>query len=377
MKLGNDDFDDLNKSKSFAVAAVIAISTIVLIVLVVLLANKNAIKRRYSNSDVSKKVTSVQDAFTISDSKEEEEEPIFKSNSNLTASDLDFYDLYKDDEESEEVAEDEKKEDVKEEKKEDDYATDGHHTLVVNRDGTFDWVTISPNLTKHEYNFENLIDSSGKMKYFVNNKPASTWGVDISKDQGYIDFNKLKKAGVDFVMIRVGARGYQSGQITIDDYYSDNIKRATDAGLYVGLIFISAATTELEAIEEANSVIEAIGDHRITYPVAYVMQFNGNDTARYEALSKNDKTIVARAFLNTIKEANLIPMVYGDKEWLIKEIDLSKIISEFDIWLSQPDEDVPDYPYKFAMWQYEDLGTVDGISGYVNFDISFIDYSLK
>ncbi|MCR4933261.1 MAG: hypothetical protein K6A29_03620 [Lachnospiraceae bacterium] len=376
MKLGNDDFDEVNKNKTFTVAAIIAISSIVLIVFAVLLANKNTIKRRYKETDVAKKVTSVQDAFTISE-KEEDATSVFKSDSNLTASDLDFYDLYKEDEEEEASEEESKKEEVKDDKKEEDYSKDGHHTLVVNPDGTFDWVTISPNLTKHDYDFENLVNSSGKMKYFVNNKPASTWGVDISKDQEYVDFNKLKKAGVDFVMIRVGARGYQSGQISIDDYYADNIKRANDAGLYVGLYFISSATTELEAIEEANKVIEMIGDFRVTYPVAYVMKHNGSDTARYDALSKNDKTIVARAFLNTIKEANLIPMVYGDKEWLIKEIDLSKLISEFDMWLSQPNEETPDYPYKFAMWQYEDLGTVDGISGYVNFDISFIDYSLK
>lgn len=376
MKLGNDDFDEVNKNKTFTVAAIIAISSIVLIVFAVLLANKNTIKRRYKETDVAKKVTSVQDAFTISE-KEEDATSVFKSDSNLTASDLDFYDLYKEDEEEEASEEESKKEEVKDDKKEEDYSKDGHHTLVVNPDGTFDWVTISPNLTKHDYDFENLVNSSGKMKYFVNNKPASTWGVDISKDQDYVDFNKLKKAGVDFVMIRVGARGYQSGQISIDDYYADNIKRANDAGLYVGLYFISSATTELEAIEEANKVIEMIGDFRVTYPVAYVMKHNGSDTARYDALSKNDKTIVARAFLNTIKEANLIPMVYGDKEWLIKEIDLSKLISEFDMWLSQPNEETPDYPYKFAMWQYEDLGTVDGISGYVNFDISFIDYSLK
>ena len=376
MKLGNDDFDEVNKNKTFTVAAIIAISSIVLIVFAVLLANKNTIKRRYKETDVAKKVTSVQDAFTISE-KEEDATSVFKSDSNLTASDLDFYDLYKEDEEEEASEEESKKEEVKDDKKEEDYSKDGHHTLVVNPDGTFDWVTISPNLTKHDYDFENLVNSSGKMKYFVNNKPASTWGVDISKDQDYVDFNKLKKAGVDFVMIRVGARGYQSGQISIDDYYADNIKRANDAGLYVGLYFISSATTELEAIEEANKVIEMIGDFRVTYAVAYVMKHNGSDTARYDALSKNDKTIVARAFLNTIKEANLIPMVYGDKEWLIKEIDLSKLISEFDMWLSQPNEETPDYPYKFAMWQYEDLGTVDGISGYVNFDISFIDYSLK
>lgn len=376
MKLGNDDFDEVNKNKTFTVAAIIAISLIVLIVFAVLIANINTIKRRYKETDVAKKVTSVQDAFTISE-KEEDATSVFKSDSNLTASDLDFYDLYKEDEEEEASEEESKKEEVMDDKKEEDYSKDGHHTLVVNPDGTFDWVTISPNLTKHDYDFENLVNSSGKMKYFVNNKPASTWGVDISKDQDYVDYNKLKKAGVDFVMIRVGARGYQSGQISIDDYYADNIKRANDAGLYVGLYFISSATTELEAIEEANKVIEMIGDFRVTYPVAYVMKHNGSDTARYDALSKNDKTIVARAFLNTIKEANLIPMVYGDKEWLIKEIDLSKLISEFDMWLSQPNEETPDYPYKFAMWQYEDLGTVDGISGYANFDISFIDYSLK
>ncbi|MBP5453695.1 MAG: hypothetical protein J6Y09_03650, partial [Lachnospiraceae bacterium] len=107
MKLGNDDFDEVNKNKTFTIAAIIAISSIVLIVMVVLLVNKNAIKRRYKETDVAKKVTSVQDAFTISD-KEEEETPIFKSDSNLTASDLDFYDLYKEDEE--EASEEETKE---------------------------------------------------------------------------------------------------------------------------------------------------------------------------------------------------------------------------------------------------------------------------
>ena len=112
MKLGNDDFDEVNKNKTFTVAAIIAISSIVLIVFAVLLANKNTIKRRYKETDVAKKVTSVQDAFTISE-KEEDATSVFKSDSNLTASDLDFYDLYKEDEEEEASEEESKKEEVK------------------------------------------------------------------------------------------------------------------------------------------------------------------------------------------------------------------------------------------------------------------------
>lgn len=84
---------------------------------------------------------------------------------------------------------------------------------------------------------------------------------------------KLKKAGVDFVMLRVGARGYGSGQIVLDDYFVDNIKRATDAGLQIGVYFTSQAITEEEAVEESNIVLENIKDYKITYPVAFDMSF--------------------------------------------------------------------------------------------------------
>ena len=66
---------------------------------------------------------------------------------------------------------------------------------------------------------------------------------------------------------------------------------------------------------------------------------------------------------------------YGDKEWLIKQLDLSKL-TDFDVWLSQPG-DLPDYPYKFTMWQYSTTASIDGISGQSNLNISFIDYSVK
>ena len=161
------------------------------------------------------------------------------------------------------------------------------------------------------------------------------------------------------MMLRVGARGYGSGQIVLDEYFADNLKRATDAGLQIGVYFTSQAITEAEAVEEANVVLNNIKDYKITYPVAFDMGFVDNDTARIEGVSRADKTKITKAFLDTIAAAGYKTLLYGNKEWL------SQV------------GDVPDYPYRFTMWQYADDISVDGIAGYANMNISFIDYSEK
>ena len=287
----------------------------------------------------------------------------------LTPDDFDFWDLYPEESPSP-LPEDTTEEVVKE-----DPSTDGRHTLVVQANGEEEWVLISPYLPKHEYDYTKLVMQSNLMQYYVDGKLVSYVGADVSKYQDYIDFVKLKKAGISFVMIRVGARGYGSGQLTIDDYFSENIKRASDAGLQIGLYFFSQAITTDEAVEEANLVLESIGDYEVRYPIAFDMESIPNDTARIDNLTREEKTRIAQAFLNTVQDAGYNPMLYGNKEWLIKKVDLSKL-TDYDIWLSQPG-DLPDYPYRFSMWQYTNTASVDGIAGYANLNISFIDYSEK
>lgn len=252
---------------------------------------------------------------------------------------------------------------------------DGKHTKIINEDGEEEWVKINNKVEKNTYDFTNLVCKSQLMQYYKNGEECSFVGIDVSKYQEYVDFNKVKKAGIDFCMIRVGARGYGTGQLVLDEYFQENIKRASDAGLDIGVYFFSQAITQEEAIEEANMVLEQIKDYKLTYPIAFDMEYIENDTARVEQLDKEQKTAVARAFLDTIKNAGYTPMIYGKKEWLITKVDLV-LLSEYDIWLSQY-EDIPDYPYKFSMWQYSNQGTVDGISGKVDLNISFIDYSQK
>lgn len=320
-----------------------------------------------------------------SDSRMKDIERLYRENK-LTASDLDFWDMYPKNEpeyvnESDEQGSDkdskgkEDKYSKYDEEQQEDPANDGRHTLITNADGSEEWVLINPYLEKNTYDFTKLSMKSDKMAYYQDGKKTSFLGADVSKYNGDIDFMSLKESGIDFVMIRLGARGYGSGQILLDEKFTDNISKASEAGLSVGIYFFSQAITADEAVEEANFVIQNLSNYKVTYPVAFDMEYVQNDTARIEVLSREQKTSVAKAFSDTVKNAGYKPMIYGTKEWLIKQIDLTKLTG-YDIWLSQQ-KDVPDYPYQFQMWQYTLEGKAGGVTGDIDLNICFIDYSEK
>ena len=323
---------------------------------------------------------------------QEEEEAAPK----LRAEDLDFWDMYPEESEEPEEekktaessnknpytekAEKEKEKDKeaerqKEEEERNDPATDGKHTLITNRDGSEEWVLISPYLKKNTFDFTNMEDKAGLKRYMENGRKTSYVGVDISKHTGKIYFPSLKAAGVDYVMIRLGSRGYSTGQITLDENFKENIEVAIEAQLDVGVYFYSQAISQDEAIQEANFVVQNLEPYRgkVKYPIAFNMGFVSNDKTRIEGLSREDKTTVTVSFLEGIKAAGYVPMVYGDKEWLLKEVDLTKL-QDFDVWLSQ-EEDIPDYPYLYSMWQYDTDGVLNGIDGGADLNICFVGYS--
>mgnify|MGYP002511277758 CR=1 FL=1 len=367
-----DDFDDHSSLGPTVMMSILAVTAFVAVILVMVLflnhKPKNSTAASASRSADSAQAS--QEAAPPVIIYPETDELV--GGSELHPDDFDFWDMY-----PQETKEPEPEEESEEETEsvQEDPSTDGKHTLVQYADGKEEWVLISPYLPKHEYDFTKLVCQSDLMKYYENGKQTSYVGVDISKFQDYVDFVKVKKAGIDFVMLRVGARGYGTGQLILDEYFLDNIKRATDAGLEVGVYFYSQAISEAEAIEEANMVLQNLGDYKISYPVAFDMEKVENDAARTDILTREEKTAIAKAFLDTVTAAGHKTLLYGNKEWLIKEIDMSKLTA-YDVWLSQA-ADIPDYPYKFSMWQYSYEGSVDGITGYVDMNISFVNYSEK
>ena len=107
-------------------------------------------------------------------------------------------------------------------------------------------------------------------------------GVDVSYVQkNNVDWKKAKADGVDFAIIRVGARGYgQAGKLIEDDYYKQNIQAAKDAGLMVGAYFFSQALDPLEAYAEAAYTLELLDGIELDLPVYMDYEFAGGNAGR-------------------------------------------------------------------------------------------------
>jgi len=347
-----------NKGNSFVVIAFCCMAVfIVAVVGVVLLLNKDKI----FGEERGKTVTEGSSSEIPIDS--------LISGSKLESDDLDIWVDYMEEEEEKE------KPSVSTEREENDPSEGGTKTLLERRDGSSEWVKVNSYLPVNDYENSGFALLNDRMAYYEDGIKISYQGIEVSKYQGYVDFNEVKRDGIDYVMIRLGQRGYTTGQLVLDDYFSDNIKRATDAGLDVGVVWHSQAITEEEAEEEADFVLQYLQDWNLAYPVAFVMEHVENDSARIDALTKEDKTRIAKAFLQKIDEAGYIGIIYGDKEWMFEDINYAAL-SNYGTWLNQI-KDIPDYPYRFQMWRYTTVGDVEGVSGSVAMSISFVDYTIK
>lgn len=193
-------------------------------------------------------------------------------------------------------------------------------------------------------------------------------GIDVSYAQGAIDWAAVKASGIEFAMIRA-SRGYISDKkpMAVDTTFEYNITEASKNGLHVGVYHYLYASTVSEAKKEAQFLIKTISPYRIDYPVVLDVE------EQYQAdLGKKKLTNIVKAFLDEIKAAGYYAMLYSNKTWLTKHIDMSQI-SEYDVWLAQWNT-IPTYDGPFGMWQYSSKGIVSGIDGYVDLNISYKRY---
>ena len=382
MKFDQDNYDHDFRSGSMITATVVTvIAAFFLIIAAVLFFNKDKVFGNAKTQAPKTEETTVANEEKVLN----EELSGYVSESTLTSDQLDFWDMYDEEPPASGLSESKNPETDNITQSSTGQDTDSLETIpqeehknqtsIMGEDGTLEWISINPYLTKHTFDFSGLVLKGSVMEYYEDSRKVSRMGIDISKEQGLVDFNKVKKAGVEFVMIKVGARGYGSGQLIADEKFKDNLQGAQKAGLSTGVYFFSQAITEAEAIEEANLVIESLSENKITYPVAYDMEKIKGDSARTDSLNKETRTKITQAFLKKIKDAGYKTILYGNKEWLLTKINLSSL-SEYDIWLSQ-ESDIPDYPYKFNLWQYTYEGTIDGVTGKVDLNISFTDYDAK
>lgn len=242
--------------------------------------------------------------------------------------------------------------------------------LIFYDEGNYEFITISNELKKHSLISENFKkQENGEIVYEQNGSIFSHKGIDVSKYQGEIDWQAVKEDGVEYAFIRLGLRGYGSGEIVLDDFYEQNMKAASEAGVATGVYFFTQAVTTEEAKEEADFVIEQLKSYTVSCPVVFDVEMITNGNGRANKLSKEERTDICLTFCEAVKEAGYIPMIYGNIKCFTKMVDMEKL-EDYEKWYAFYDQYMY-FPYEVSVWQYTENGKVNGIEGKVDMNISF------
>ncbi|WP_394525823.1 GH25 family lysozyme [Lacrimispora sp. JR3] len=194
-------------------------------------------------------------------------------------------------------------------------------------------------------------------------------GITVSKYQnrqneagGGIDWERVKKSGVSFAMVRIG---YLNDK---DPYYSVNMNNAAKSGIKTGVFFYTQALDTQTAVQEAEYVLREVKDYPISYPIAYDVE------SKYlldNHLTRQQITDNINAFCKVIADAGYRPMVYANNKWLTNYIDMDQV--PYDVWYARYGS-INDCKNR-TIWQCTDQGRVEGIEGDVTIEFSFRDYS--
>lgn len=198
---------------------------------------------------------------------------------------------------------------------------------------------------------------------------SGTLGIDVSKWNGDINWSKVKAAGVSYVIIRIGYRGSTLGGLIDDANFKKNIEGAQAAGLKIGVYFVTQAINDAEAVYEASMVLDRISGYTISYPVFLDVEASGG---RGDKIDVATRTSVCKTFCKTIQNAGYTAGIYANKSWLTTKIDASQLTG-YKIWVAQYNSTCT-YTGSYSMWQYTDKGTIDGISGKVDLNKSYLGY---
>jgi len=194
-------------------------------------------------------------------------------------------------------------------------------------------------------------------------------GIDVSKWQGVIDWEKVKAAGIEFAILRASygdgtSRFKNNGR---DEKFDRNYQEAKKVGIPIGVYHYCYAKNMNEMKKEAEFFLSIINGKQFEYPIILDLEDNNQ-----QSINKSDLTDMAIAFLEILEKNGYYAMLYANKYWLENKLDYERL-KKFDIWLAQWAAK-PTWKGGFGIWQYTSDGSVSGIQGRVDMNISYKDY---
>ncbi len=214
----------------------------------------------------------------------------------------------------------------------------------------------------------------GKLHYFNQyGVKASKLGIDVSYHNRGINWTAVKANGIDFVVLRVGYRGYSTGLLWEDKRFVQYLRGAKAAGLDVGVYFYSSAVNPAEAVQEAGYVISLLSGIKLEYPVFFDTELSEDiPPGRHDYLGKAVRQQVIPAFCETIRTAGYTPGVYSNLNFLNNHIPYSTY-GPYITWLASYTREnrLPNFSRPYDMWQFTAMGRVSGICGEADINVIF------
>jgi len=190
--------------------------------------------------------------------------------------------------------------------------------------------------------------------------------IDVSHYQGNINFNIVKEAGIEGVIIKAG--GSDAGFYT-DSYFESNYTKAINAGLHVGTYYFVGKNclSYEDGIADANRFMNIIKNKKFDLPV--YMDVEAQASGQQEKVT--DSII---GFCNELEKNNYYVGVYAsDISGFKDKIDLNRIEDVYTLWVARYGSK-PTYVKNYDIWQYSDNGKVNGINGIVDMDECYKDF---
>jgi GH25 family lysozyme M1 (1,4-beta-N-acetylmuramidase) len=191
-------------------------------------------------------------------------------------------------------------------------------------------------------------------------------GIDVSTYQGDIDWDKVKRAGIEFAIIRCGFGSDIASQD--DNKFSRNVEGAKRVGIPYGVYLYSYADTDEKLQSEIKHVLRLI---KGLNPFCVYFDMEDDSTIK---LGKPKLTQYGLTFCKAIKDAGYVAGIYANQNWCRNYLDIKKFEDDgYSIWCAKFAESKPSINASFDIWQHTSKGRVDGINGNVDQDIMYKD----
>ena len=215
---------------------------------------------------------------------------------------------------------------------------------------------------------------------YVENQTVLARGIDVSRWNHQIDtasgeylpldWEAVKRAGFEFVILKVGST--KSG---LEPTFMMDYEGARAAGLEVGAYFYTYSTT-LEGIEkDARDLLSYIKGKKFEYPIYLDLE-----DPSLSSLGKNNLSAMCETFLCTLQENGYYAGLYTNHTWLTTILDTPRMVTLFDLWYARyplsekPTWNEEKYGKQLGMWQYTESGEIDGLEGSFDLNYAYKDY---